>query len=162
MAGQEEVTCMARIKFSTTVVRRGRFVCLDLPETASKKLGSEGRVPVGGTINGFPFETSVFPDGEGGHYLMLNQEMRKGASVEVGDNANIILKVDPRVGTLEIPEDLQRALAKNDKARSAFEDLSHSHKKEYLEWVAEAKRPETRARRIDRTVELLSESGLDG
>ncbi len=153
---------MARIKFNATVIRRGRFTCLDLPAAASRQLGSNGRVPVAGLINGFPIDTSVFPDGDGGHYLMLNREMRKGASLEAGDNAQVVISVDPRMGTLEVPGDLSKALADNDRARSAFQDLSHSHKKEYLDWVAEAKRPETRARRIERTVTLLGETGIDG
>ncbi len=153
---------MARIKFSATVVRRGRFLYLDLPEAATRKLGSTGRVPVAGLVNGYPFDSSVFPNGEGGHYLMLNKEMRKGASLEAGDKASVTLKIDPQAGRLEAPPDLARALATDEKAQAAFEDLSHMHKKEYLDWIAEAKRPETRARRIDRAVSLLGDTGADG
>ena len=153
---------MARIKFSATVVRRGRFLYLDLPEAATAKLGSPGRVPVSGLINGFPFDSSVFPNGEGGHYLMLNKEMQKGASLEAGDRARLTLRIDPKMGTLEPPDDLAKALSGHERAKAAFEDLSHSHKKEYLDWISEAKRPETRARRIERTLSLLGETGTDG
>jgi uncharacterized protein YdeI (YjbR/CyaY-like superfamily) len=58
---------------------------------------------------------------------------------------------------LVVPPDLKTALAKNKKAQTAFEDFSYSHKKEYIEWITEAKRPETRTERVKTTVKWLSE-----
>ena len=54
------------------------------------------------------------------------------------------------------PKDLQALLAKNAKARAAFEPLSFSHKREYVTWIVEAKKPETRAARLTKTVEMLA------
>lgn len=65
----------------------------------------------------------------------------------------------PRAQRTEIvvPDDLAAALAKNEAARMTFERFSPSHRREYVEWVTEAKRPETRARRVATTVEWLAE-----
>ena len=58
---------------------------------------------------------------------------------------------------LEIPADLSTALKKNKKAQAAFEGFSYSHRKEYIEWITEAKGEETRKRRLDTTLEWLTE-----
>ena len=55
------------------------------------------------------------------------------------------------------PADLTRALADNKKARNTFESLAPSHKREYIEWITEAKRDETRAQRLASTLEWLGE-----
>jgi uncharacterized protein YdeI (YjbR/CyaY-like superfamily) len=58
---------------------------------------------------------------------------------------------------LMVPEDLQRALKKNKKARDAFDKFSYSHRKEYIEWITGAKREETRAKRVATAIEWMSE-----
>ena len=62
---------------------------------------------------------------------------------------------EPRV--VEVPEDLAAALAEDDTAHEAFAGLSYSHQREYVEWMTEAKRPETRARRVVQAMERLRE-----
>lgn len=63
----------------------------------------------------------------------------------------------PRRPELPVPEDLAAALAKDRKAREAFERFPPSHRREYIEWIVEAKREETRARRLAQTIEWLAE-----
>jgi uncharacterized protein YdeI (YjbR/CyaY-like superfamily) len=58
---------------------------------------------------------------------------------------------------LTVPKDLQLALKKNLRAQHAFEALSPSHRREYCDWISEAKRAETRDRRIQTTLEWLTE-----
>jgi uncharacterized protein YdeI (YjbR/CyaY-like superfamily) len=58
---------------------------------------------------------------------------------------------------LAVPAELTAALRKNKKALAAFEGFSYSHKKEYVEWIAEAKREETKTQRLATTVAWLSE-----
>ena len=57
---------------------------------------------------------------------------------------------------LTVPPDFNAALNKNKKARAAFDNFSYSHRKEYLQWITEAKRPETRAKRIKTTLQWLA------
>lgn len=60
-----------------------------------------------------------------------------------------------RSGVVTVPPDLRRALARSAKARAAFEGLALSHRREYVEWIEDAKRPETRARRVADSLVLL-------
>ena len=66
------------------------------------------------------------------------------------------LRPDPN-RTVEVPKDLAAALKKNRKALGTFEEFSYSHRKEYVEWITEAKRDETRAKRLATTIEWLSQ-----
>jgi len=66
---------------------------------------------------------------------------------------SIELDTEPR--TVTVPDDLRSALADDDAAREAFEKLSYTHRREYVEWIEEAKRPDTRARRIAGTIERV-------
>lgn len=73
---------MARIEFKATVwapMAGKGWTFVTLPKAASAKLGAKGRVPVQGTINGFAFRGSAFPDGEGSHQIAVNNDMKKGA-----------------------------------------------------------------------------------
>jgi uncharacterized protein YdeI (YjbR/CyaY-like superfamily) len=61
-----------------------------------------------------------------------------------------------------VPDDLAEALRPNEAARAAFEGLSFSHRREYVEAINDAKRPETRARRVERTIQALLERASGG
>ncbi|MDQ3867775.1 MAG: YdeI/OmpD-associated family protein, partial [Actinomycetota bacterium] len=65
--------------------------------------------------------------------------------------------LDDERRVVDVPGDLEASLARDRAARAAFERLSYSHRKEYVQWIEEAKREETRRRRIERTLELLRE-----
>ena len=146
--------------FKATLERmgpEGAWTCIRVPFDVEEAFGSKARVSVAGTINGFAFRSSVFPSGEGTHFMMVNKAMRQGAGVEPGDQANVVLKLDTAPRTLTIPQDLQEALAGSRQAQDRFEGMAYSHKKEYVDWIEEAKRPETRARRIQRALAMLTE-----
>ena len=113
------------------------------------------RAPVRGTIEGYPFTTTVARYG-GVDYLAFRREVREGAGVELGKAVRIEVELDPTERTVEVPVDLADALAEGG-MRATFDGLSYTHRKEYVEWIEEAKRERTRATRVQRTVELLRE-----
>lgn len=117
-----------------------------IPFDVVKVFGAQ-RVPVRGTVNGFAFQNTVSPYG-GVHYLGVNKALRAGAKAGVGDIVTIELERDPEPRTITPPPDLARALKANPAAQAAWKKLSYTHRKEYALAVMEAKRPETRARRI--------------
>ncbi|HMF56980.1 MAG TPA: YdeI/OmpD-associated family protein [Pyrinomonadaceae bacterium] len=127
-----------------------------LPKKESAKFGTRARVAVAGTINGFPFRSSIFPTGTGTHYMAINREMRAGANVKIGDRVKITLETDTEPRTVEVPADLKKALSKSKPAHTRFEKLSYTHRKEYVQWVEGAKRQETRACRIEEVIKRLS------
>lgn len=119
--------------------------------------GSRARIPVTGTINGFPFRSSVVPRGEGKHYMVVNKQVREGANTKAGDTVNVVMQKDLGTRTVTVPDDFSMALTANEIAHAKWKKLSYTHQREYVQAIVEAKREETRKRRIARTVEILSQ-----
>jgi uncharacterized protein YdeI (YjbR/CyaY-like superfamily) len=78
----------------------------------------------------------------------VNKQHRAAARVAVGDSFDVVVALDEEPRVIEVPAD-------DAAARAAFGRLSYTHCREYVEWIAEAKRPATRARRVAETVERV-------
>jgi hypothetical protein len=147
---------VARHRFEavlTTSQGSGTFVVVPLDVPA---LFGGRRPPVRGTVNGFPFRSTIAPYGDA-FYLGVNRKLRAGAGVEAGETVVVELERDDEPREVEVPPDLDEALAADSNALATFDRLSHTHRKEYVDWIAEAKRGETRRRRIEKTVAMLRE-----
>ncbi|MGA8272033.1 MAG: YdeI/OmpD-associated family protein [Candidatus Sulfotelmatobacter sp.] len=123
---------------------------VDVPEF----FGTRGRVPIRGTINGFPFRSSLMPMG-GCHMMPLNKTLREGAGAEPGDMVDVVMQRDDEVRTVERPPLLKKALTKNKAAKANWEKLPFTHKKEIAVWIEGAKKEETRARRLAKAMQIL-------
>jgi hypothetical protein len=151
---------MARQEFDArleSVGPGGAWTYLLAPFRVEEVFGSKARVAVKGTINGFAFRSSLSPMGDGTHALMVNKAMKAGANAAAGDTVHLVLEKDDAPRTVIIPQDLQRALAKDKAAKGHFAKLAYSHQKEYVDWIESAKKEETRQRRIEKAVTLLAE-----
>jgi hypothetical protein len=126
----------------------------DVPQT----FGTRARIPVRGTINGFPFRSSLMPMG-GCHAMAVNREIREGAGVQAGDEVDVVMERDDEPRTVEAPPELQKELAKHKKAHERWESLGFTHKKEMAKWVIEAKQDETRKRRVAKVTQVLKTGG---
>jgi Domain of unknown function (DUF1905)/Bacteriocin-protection, YdeI or OmpD-Associated len=115
-------------------------------EDVVRWFGRKSRVPVVATMNGYAWRTSLSPMG-GCHLLPVNGEVRKGARVAGGDRVKLTLREDTAERTVDVPADLAQALAKA-KLRAAFDAMAFTHRKEWVRAVLDAKRAETRAKRI--------------
>ena len=129
----------------------GIKVPLDVP----KLFGTRGRVPVRGTLNGAPYRSTLAPYG-GAHYLPVNRALREAAKAQAGDSIDVVLERDAEPRVIEAPADFARAMKTNPAAAEAWGRLSYSHRREYVEAIAEAKKPETRDRRIRGAIAELS------
>jgi Bacteriocin-protection, YdeI or OmpD-Associated/Domain of unknown function (DUF1905) len=148
---------MPRIQFSVQLKAGEQGgVYFILPKRESAKFGVRGRVPVTGTINDYPFRSSIFPVGDGTHYMAVNRAVREGANVAAGDRVRVLMEADTAERAVVIPSDLDKALAKSKRARARFDKLSYTHRKEHAGWIESAKRPETRARRIEQVLAKLA------
>jgi hypothetical protein len=127
-----------------------------IPGEVSEGLGARGRFYVQGTINGKPFRGSLFPYG-GIHFLGINRSLREQLGVQAGDTLSIQLKPDGEPRTITIPSDLAEALAAYPDAAEAWEQESLSHRRETIQAIEEARKAETRAKRINKTIESLLE-----
>ncbi len=133
---------------------------VEIPFDVQKVFGTRARVPVCGTINGFPYRSSIFPMGGGKHWLVVNRQMREGAKANAGETVSVVMERDNAPRTVEAPADFVRALQASRAAQSAWDKASYTHRKEYVQAIEGAKRPETRARRIEKAIaELAARAG---
>lgn len=149
---------MAKHKFTTKLVGQAgsQVAGLKPPFDVVTVFGRKGRVPVKGTINGFPFRSSLMNMGEG-HMMAVNAQMRAGAKCKAGDSVAVVIELDEEVRTVEVPEYLQKIIDSDAKAKQQWPELSFTHQKEYVRAIEEAKRPETREKRIAEMMQALRE-----
>jgi bifunctional DNA-binding transcriptional regulator/antitoxin component of YhaV-PrlF toxin-antitoxin module len=113
------------------------------------------KVPVKVRINGAEYRSTVFR--MGGKYMMaVPKVFRDAAGIKAGEKITVTMEKDLEKRTVEVPEDLAGAL-KNAGLTDVFSKMSYSHQKEYVNAITEAKRAETRTRRIEKTIEQLIE-----
>jgi uncharacterized protein YdeI (YjbR/CyaY-like superfamily) len=88
-------------------------------------------------------------------YVVVNRNVKKATGVDAGERVRVAMELDAQPRTVRVPADLRGALAGDPEAQAAFRKMSYTHRREYVDWVQEAKRPETRARRVAGTVERV-------
>jgi hypothetical protein len=124
-----------------------------LPAEVAAAMGGRARIPVAGTINGVAFRGSTMPLGDGRHCVGFRKDTRAEAGgAEMGSTVAIEIRRDDAPRTVDVPRDLAEALAAEPGLREAFDAMSYTHRREWVEAVEEAKRPDTRARRIAQAV----------
>lgn len=124
------------------------------PHDVEKEFGSRGKVPVKATFDGVAYTGSLIKYGAPQHMLPMLKAIREQIGKGPGDTVEVVLWKDEEVRTLDVPEDLA-AVMKKEGLLSFFESLSYTHRKEYCRWITEAKKPETRTRRLEKAVEML-------
>jgi bifunctional DNA-binding transcriptional regulator/antitoxin component of YhaV-PrlF toxin-antitoxin module len=137
------------VRFTARLGERGVVV----PGDPKAEFGG-ARAPVGGTVNGTPFRGRLMVYG-GVTYLGFRKEIRDAAGIVQGDGVEVDIERDDAPRVVEVPEALSSALAADPEAMSAFEALAFTHRREYAQWIAQAKKEETRSRRVIRAIEML-------
>ena len=130
----------------------GAFV--DIPFDVEKEFGAK-RPKVKALIEGVPYRGLLVRMGGESHMLLILKSIREQIGKTFGDEVKISVELDSEPRVLEIPADLQKQLKKDKDAKSFFEKLSHTHQKEYVNWINEAKKEETRQRRVAGAIEML-------
>ena len=132
----------------------GAFVTIpfDVEKTFGKK-----RVKIKATIEGEPYRGTLVRMGSPNYMLLVLKEIREKIGKSFGDEVVVELEEDLEPRQVDVPPDLQQALQDNPKAQSIFSRLSYTHQREYVRWVTEAKRDQTRMDRVQRTIELLTQ-----
>jgi hypothetical protein len=131
----------------------GTFI--SVPREVNEQLGLKGRPKIQAVIAGHPYRGSLMPMGDGTFCLGVLKSIQEGAGVKQGDTIEVLLELDTEPRTVEPPADLANALARDKKAAATWEKLSYTNKKEMARSLEEAKKPETRKKRLRSAVEKL-------
>ena len=131
----------------------GERPTVELPFDAKESYG-KARAPVRGRVNGVEFRTTVAVY-SGVSLIGFNKALREQAGIELGDEVTVELENDDEPREVDVPPVLGEALAGDPAAATAFDALSYTHRREYAEWIAQAKREGTRERRAAKALEML-------
>lgn len=132
-----------------------KWVVVRVPFDPTRAWPERNRLKVKGTINGFPFRTSLFGSAGGGHVLLVNKQMQKGGGVRVGGIADIVLEPDLEERETTTPPELEALLKHNRTLKEWFDRLSYSTRKNLQDEVRAPKSPKARIGRAERVAERM-------
>jgi len=130
----------------------GAFV--EVPFDVEEVFGSK-RPKVKALIEEAPYRGLLVRMGGTNHMLPILKGIREQIGKTFGDEIQVTIEPDLEERVIEIPKDLLKELKKDKEAKTFFDKLSYTHRKEYVMWVTEAKKEETRQSRITKTIEML-------
>jgi hypothetical protein len=145
---------MSRKTFRTRVVRDGSMCFVPVPFDPRSVFGKV-RAPVKVTLNGYTYRSTIASMGEG-PCIPLRRSNREAAGLEGGETLDVTLELDTGKRQVTPPADLVKALKASPPAWDRWRELSYSHQREYVEAIEEAKKPETRLRRIEGAVRMVA------
>jgi hypothetical protein len=139
--------------FKVEVAPGGENFLVEVPFDVREAFG-KARPPILITVEGYTFPSTIAVYG-GKSFIGIRKSHRAAAGLVPGQTVSITIALDSSERRVTPPDDLARALAKSAAARKAWAALSFSHQREHVEALLEAKKPETRARRLEKTLGML-------
>jgi hypothetical protein len=147
----------ATMRFRTTILQGGKTATgIEVPPEIVTALGAGKRPPVRVTINGFTYRSTIAVMG-GAYMVGVSAENRAGTGARGGDVVDVDVELDTEPRSVELPADLEAALSADPAARATFDALSPSNKGWHVSQVTGTSNPETRQRRLDRSIAALRE-----
>jgi bacteriocin resistance YdeI/OmpD-like protein/uncharacterized protein DUF1905 len=145
------------MRFRATIEPAGKTATgFQVPDDVVTALGAGRRPPVRVTIGGHTYRSTVAS--MGGRFMVgVSAQNRTAAAVAAGDEVDVDLELDTEPREVDVPEDLAAALDGEPEARRFFDGLSYSRKQWFVLRIEQAKKAETRRRRLDETVTMLRE-----
>jgi len=147
------------IEFDAVITKsdeRGAGAFVAFPFDLRETFGTAGQVKIKCEFDGAPYRGSIVNMGSGPCIGIL-KSIREQIGKQAGDTVHVRLWKDEEPRVIEVPEDLLTALKSVPEVYGSFEKLSYSHKREYVQWITEAKKEETRKARIEKTIEMLKQ-----
>jgi hypothetical protein len=142
------------LELETTLEPHGPAAAVVLTDEQVASLEAGKTPPVRVTVNGVSVGGRVMRRG-GQNLIGFSKAVREQLGVAPGQAIRLTVEVDDQPREVEVPADLIAALDADPAARAAFDALAFTHRKEYVRWVEEAKKPETRERRVRETVKRV-------
>ncbi|MCR6686174.1 YdeI/OmpD-associated family protein [Pseudoxanthomonas sp.] len=127
-----------------------------LPAAASARLPSRSQVTVEGTLAGAPFQATLEPDGQGGHWMKVEKTLLAAAGAKAGDTVAVEMAPAAREPEPELPPDLRQALAAHPAAKATWDDITPVARRDWIQWMTSGKKAETRTKRIATACDMLA------
>jgi Domain of unknown function (DUF1905)/Bacteriocin-protection, YdeI or OmpD-Associated len=135
----------------------GAWSWIEMPFNASEIFGKKGNIPVVAKIDEITFRGTLMPTVKFGHLLIINNDLQKKIRKQAGMSVRASIEIDAEPRPLEIYEDMEDALENNLGAKTFFyETIPISHRKGLMTWLNGAKTVETRMKRIDKIIEVMT------
>ena len=156
MAKFDATTFKTKLQCPTKPGKDDSWAFLVLPKAASDTLPRRGRTSVDGTINGYPFQATLEPDGRLSHWLRLSKGLCQAADASIGEIVTVqITPADPEPEP-QPPDDLRQALAAAPAARAVWDDTTTLARVDWIHWIESAKQDKTRASRVRDACDMLA------
>lgn len=148
------------LKFEAQIKDTGKGgAYVEIPVDTFTYFGKKGIIKVHATFDDYNYRGALAPMEKGRHFLGIRKDIRKAINKEPGDFICVTIKEDNEPRVVEVPNDFRKALDDNPAAAAIFDEMGFTHKKEYVNAILEAKKPETRERRILKAIENISSKG---
>ena len=145
-------------KFKATLEKpdkKGDMAFISIPFDVEKEFGSKGQIKVSATFNGHPYRGVMANMGTGCHIIGVRKDIREAIGKQVGEIISVTIEKDDKERVVDVPKELKNLLAKNSKAKSIYDSLSFTNRKEYAVWISSARKDETKANRLKQIVPKL-------
>jgi hypothetical protein len=154
----EHFTCtfQTRLLRPTNPGEDSSWAFLVLPKAESNKLTRRGRTSVEGTINDYPFQATLEPDGQLSHWLKVSKELREAAGAEIGKFVTVQISQAEPEPEPALPDDLKNALAVSPEAKAVWDATTTIARLDWIHWIESAKQAKTRERRVDNACDMLA------
>jgi hypothetical protein len=153
--GEQAGEAMKKYKFRAKIERAdggGAYVLF--PYDTKKEFATKGKVPVKATFDGVPYAGSLITYGHPLPMLAMAKAIREQTGKAPGDTVEVVVWKDEEVRILAVPAPFEN-LMKKEGLLPVFEKLSYTHRKEYCRWILDAKKEETRLKRLEKAIEML-------
>lgn len=114
-------------------------------------------MPVRASFDGVPYLVSLVKMGGENHLILIRKKIREQLGERDGECVTVVIELDDSPRVVKAPADLSAALAANNEAERRWPELAYSHRREYVRWIEEAKREETRRLRSGKCVEMVGQ-----
>lgn len=148
------------IQFNAVIKQHGTMnaAFVEFPYSAEELFNKKGQVKIKALFDGkVEYRGSLAKMKSECHMLGLTQEIRKQLGKTFGDEISVSLTEDLEERTVEIADDILTVFHENPEAKALFDKMSYTHKKEYIRWINEAKKPETRENRKVKMIQMILE-----
>lgn len=148
------------LSFNATIYKEGMNYVVDVPRNREKHFQNGRYIPVRGTINQENFKGTLIPRKKERHVMFINRDIRTKIDKSEYDEIEIHIEYDPEPRDIPVPEDVELILSEDTEIYNSFLKLSTSHRRELILYITDARKAETRLKRIQRVEEHLKQRTL--